>query len=72
MEMLLKKANRDIKVETHMARHYYIRKWIRKSHSKVFYKTTLCFLLCFWSSFSKEVFNQIKMNFGKLKEVFSN
>jgi hypothetical protein len=32
--MLLKKANRDIKLYRHMAKHYYIRKWIRKSKKK--------------------------------------
>ena len=71
LEMLLKKANRDIKLQRHMSRHYYIRKWIKKSHSKVFFKTTLCFRLCFWSSFSKEVSDQMKMNFGKPKDFFS-
>jgi len=30
LEMLLKKANRDIKLQRHVARHYYTRNWINK------------------------------------------
>jgi hypothetical protein len=53
LEMLLKKANMDIKLQRHMARNYYIRKWIRKSHKKCSTRPRCAFDSVFGHHFKK-------------------